>query len=156
SAVCRRADRVLQGAREEDGARMSRGKGKGGGQGMGHVRGKAAGAAGVLSVFATLVTPAAAQPAGSGSAKIIQVPLDEAAPKVNAGASRSDVRLGARSTLYITATYDPGIEVTLAEPVQLGGDFEVRRRVSSDREEDGKHVREWQLEVYAWELGELQ
>ena len=108
-----------------------------------------------LAVIAVMTATAAAQPAGSGSAKIIQIPLDESAPKVTAAASPSEVKLGTRFTVFVTATYDPGVEVNLAEPVQLGGDFEVRRRASTDRDEDGKHVREWQLEVYAWELGDL-
>src|SRR6185312_10433006 len=43
---------------------------------------------------------AVAQPAGS--AKIIQIPLDDAAPQVSAAASPSDVKLGARFTVFVT------------------------------------------------------
>jgi hypothetical protein len=68
------------------------------------------------------------------------------------------VRLGETFTLFITATYAPGVEVNLREPIEVGGAFEVgKRRTSPDRTNpDGRHVREWQLEIYAWELGNLQ
>ena len=105
-------------------------------------------------------TPAFAQPspnAGSGSAITIDIPKDSEAPEVSAAASPSDVKVGARFTLFITAIYADGVEVNLREPVDLGGAFEVTKRVSEDKPRaDGKHVREWQLEVYAWELGDLQ
>lgn len=99
---------------------------------------------------------AAAQPAGSGSAKIIQLPTDASAPEVRASASPTDIKLGARFTLFITASYGPGVEVNLPAVYQLGGAFEVKRTSSEDRTAaDGRHVREWQLDVYAWELGDL-
>ncbi len=94
---------------------------------------------------------------GSGGPTIIQLPPDVSAPEVSAAASPTEVRLGARFTLFVTAVYGDGVEVNLREPVELGGAFEVRRRVSEDHARaDGRHVREWQLDVYAWELGELQ
>ncbi|HEY3802626.1 MAG TPA: hypothetical protein VGL61_08450 [Kofleriaceae bacterium] len=98
---------------------------------------------------------AAAQPAGSG--KIIQVPLDDAAPEVQAAASPSDVKLGAQFTVFVTAVFGPGVTVNLREPIELGGSFEVRKHVSSDSvRADGRRQREWQLEVYAWDLGDLE
>ena len=88
---------------------------------------------------------------------IIQIPHDSEAPEVSAAASPSDVKLGARFTLFVTAIYGSGVEVNLREPVELGGAFEVTKRVSSDTPRaDGRHIREWQLEVYAWQLGELE
>ncbi|HUJ57108.1 MAG TPA: hypothetical protein VLX92_01385 [Kofleriaceae bacterium] len=103
---------------------------------------------------------AAAQPgsgsAGSGSARIIQLPMDAEAPEVSAAASPSDVRLGARFTLFVRAVYGPGVEVNLPAVIELGDAFEIARRATSDRPRaDGKRVREWQLELYAWELGDL-
>jgi hypothetical protein len=41
--------------------------------------------------------------------------------------------------------------------MDLGAAFEVRKKVSSDSlRPDGRHQREWQLEVYAWDLGDLE
>ncbi|HEY5947602.1 MAG TPA: BatD family protein [Kofleriaceae bacterium] len=99
--------------------------------------------------------------AGSGSAKPppqVIIPIDVVPPEVAAAASPSQVRLGDRFTLFITAVYSAGDEVNLREPVELGGDFEVaRKRVAADKvRPDGKREREWQLEVYAWDIGELR
>jgi hypothetical protein len=94
--------------------------------------------------------------AGSGSARIIQIPTDANAPQVSAAAAPTVVRLGGKFTVFITATFADGVEVNLREPVELGSAFEVRRKVSEDRvAADGRHTREWQLEVSAWELGDL-
>jgi hypothetical protein len=99
---------------------------------------------------------------GSGTRKpkkiVIQIPTDVVAPKVSASASPSQVRLGAAFTLFVQAEYTTGVEVNLQEPVDLGGAFEVTKKVSvADRvKPDGTHVREWQLAVFAWELGDLE
>ncbi len=94
--------------------------------------------------------------AGSGSARILQLPTDIAAPQVSAAASPTEVRLGGKFTVFLTATYGEGVEVNIREPIELGGPLEVTRKVSEDRKAaDGRHVREWQLEVIAWELGDL-
>jgi hypothetical protein len=66
------------------------------------------------------------------------------------------VRIGGKFTVFITATFGEGVEVNLREPVDLGAVFEVTRKVSEDKPtSDGRRVREWQLEVIAWELGDL-
>ncbi|NVB82148.1 MAG: hypothetical protein HOV81_27450 [Kofleriaceae bacterium] len=98
---------------------------------------------------------------GSGSAapkKItIIIPPDVQVPEVSAAASPPVLRLGEKFTLFVTATYSGDVQVNLREPIELGGAFEVKRKVSETRTlPDGRHVREWQLEVYAWELGELR
>ncbi|HEY4240267.1 MAG TPA: hypothetical protein VGM88_10640 [Kofleriaceae bacterium] len=94
---------------------------------------------------------------GSAGSNALNLPLDESAPKVNAAASPSQLMLGERFTLFVTATFDAGVEVNLREPLELGGAFEARRRVSEDRKAaDGRTVREWQIEVIAWDVGELQ
>ncbi|MGE3768740.1 MAG: hypothetical protein AB7L94_41195 [Kofleriaceae bacterium] len=80
-----------------------------------------------------------------------------AAPEVNASAFPTAVRLGGRFTLIVTATFGAGVEVNLKEPFDLGPAFEVRKRVSEDRPRgDGKTTREWQIDVLAWELGDLR
>jgi len=100
--------------------------------------------------------------AGSGSASkrkpiAIILPPEVTAPEVSAAASPSQVRLGERFTLFITATYVQGVEVNLREPLDVGEALEVKRKVSQDRVgPDGRHVREWQIEVFAWELGDLR
>ena len=97
--------------------------------------------------------------AGSGSngPTIIQLPTDVAAPEVNASAFPTAVRLGGRFTLIVTATFGAGVEVNLKEPFELGPAFEVRKRVSEDRPRgDGKTTREWQIDILAWELGDLR
>ncbi|MBA2544285.1 MAG: hypothetical protein H0V17_31865, partial [Deltaproteobacteria bacterium] len=97
--------------------------------------------------------------AGSGSGsgpRIIQVPNDVSAPTVSAAASPTVVRLGNKFTVFITATFGAGVEVNLREPLELGSAFEVVRRLSEDKPTgDGRTQREWQLEVIAWELGDL-
>jgi hypothetical protein len=94
--------------------------------------------------------------AGSGSARILQLPTDIAAPQVSAAASPTEVRLGGKLTVFLTATYGEGVEVNIREPIELGAALEVTRKVSEDRRAaDGRRVREWQLEVIAWELGDL-
>ncbi len=71
----------------------------------------------------------AAQP---GSAVVVQPPLEAGVPEVSAAASPSVVRLGAPFTVFVTIAFDPGVEVNLREPVDVGAAFEVRRRDSAD------------------------
>lgn len=97
--------------------------------------------------------------AGSSAPKKITIiiPPDVQVPDVRAAASPPVLRLGETFTLFVTATYGGDVEVNLREPIELGGAFEVTRKLSSTRTlPDGKREREWQLEVYAWELGELR
>jgi hypothetical protein len=89
---------------------------------------------------------------------MIIIPADVTPPEVSAAASPSLLRLGDRFTLFITAIYAADGEVNLREPLELGGAFEVvRKRVAADKTRpDGKREREWQIEVYAWDIGELR
>jgi len=94
---------------------------------------------------------------GSGARRIIQLPSETGAPEISAAASPTVVNLGGHFTLYLTATFGPGVEVNLREPVDLGPAFEVRRKLSEDRPGgDGRTVREWQIDVTPWELGDLR
>jgi len=93
----------------------------------------------------------------AGSGRIIRLPSATGAPEVSAAASPTVVSLGAHFTLYLTATFGKGVEVNLREPVDLGPAFEVRRKLSEDRPSgDGRTVREWQIDVTPWELGDLR
>ncbi len=111
----------------------------------------------VAVAVALAVAVAGVARADTGSAVLVQPPLEAGAPEVSAAASPSVVRLGAQLTLFVTVTFDPGVEVNLREPVELGPAFEVRTRDSRDRDgPNGKRVREYQLAVFAWEVGDLQ
>lgn len=94
---------------------------------------------------------------GSGAGKtIIPLSTDILAPQVTAAASPTLVRLGGKLTVFITATFADGVEVNLREPFELGPALEVTRKLTEDRAApEGRRTREWQLEVIAWELGDL-
>ncbi|MBL0220514.1 MAG: hypothetical protein IPQ07_42430 [Myxococcales bacterium] len=54
------------------------------------------------------------------------------------------------------AVIDPGVEANLREPFELGPSFEVKKKDSSDTARaDGKKIREWQVDVIAWDIGDL-
>lgn len=129
-------------------------------QGVGSGSSVGSGSAGVGSDSAVGSGSAAGSGSGAGSGSagiVIILPPDVQAPEVNAAASPSVVRLGDRFTLFITARHARDVEVNLREPVELGGAFEVKKKVSEDRANaDGTKTREWQLEVYAWDVGELR
>jgi hypothetical protein len=110
-----------------------------------------------LAIVCVLAGIASAQPAGSGQkGTAITIPLDDEAPQVSAAAAPSAVKLGSRFTLFVAATFAAGVTVNLREPLDLGGAFEVKKRVAVDSVDgDGQHRREWQIEVYAWDLGDL-
>lgn len=94
---------------------------------------------------------------GAGAAQRLRVPVEAGAPEVNAAASPTVVSLGGHFTLFVTAAFEPGVEVNLREPLDLGPAFEVRRRLSEDRRAAGGRItREWQLDVTPWQLGDLQ
>ena len=120
------------------------------------------------------VDPAPPQPPGSGSApgpgsagsgsgsgsgtgpRIIQVPTDINAPQVTASVGPTEVKLGDQFTLYVRATYAAGVVVNLQEPLDLGPAFEITKKDSQDEgQPDGRTMREWQIRVIAWELGDL-
>ncbi|MBA3461167.1 MAG: hypothetical protein H0T46_14480 [Deltaproteobacteria bacterium] len=84
------------------------------------------------------------------------MPSDISAPEVDASASPTAIRLGGRFTLFVSAVCDPGVEANLREPFELGPSFEIKRKDSKDTPRaDGKKIREWQVEVLAWDLGDL-
>jgi hypothetical protein len=85
----------------------------------------------------------------------VDLPIDIAAPSVVASVSSATVRLGTPFTLFITATFRSDVVVNIADPLDLGPAFELRRRTSIDQPRtDGKIERQWQLEVLPWELGD--
>lgn len=110
-----------------------------------------------LAIALAIPEVAAAQDAGAGGQVYIDPSDILGAPEVSAAASPSEVPIGSRFVLVITAAYDEGVTVNLPTRLDLGPAFEELRRTSTDkRRTDGKKVREWQIECLAWELGELQ
>lgn len=86
----------------------------------------------------------------------LEVPIEALAPTVSAAAERGEALLGAPFTVFVTAHAGVGISAALREPVNLGPAFEVRRKLASVRARgDGSRDYEWQLEVVAWEVGDL-
>ncbi|MBV8759797.1 MAG: hypothetical protein JO257_21080 [Deltaproteobacteria bacterium] len=112
-----------------------------------------------LALLLLLTTVAHADGSGSaaGSGVVIQLPVDADAPEVSAAASPTELMLGSRFTLFVTAVYNTGVEVNLPAGFDLGDTFEIKKTTSEDHvRADGKHVREWQLDVVAWDLGDLR
>ena len=106
------------------------------------------------SLWAMLALAAAVGTARADSP--FSMPPETAAPEVRALVAPGVVQLGDRFTLFVTAAFGDGVEVNLREPLTLGDAFEVTRRVSVDsRRTDGRREREWQIEVIAWDLGDV-
>jgi len=120
--------------------------------------GSAGSGAGSGSASGSSAAPGSDSGAGSSEAgQLLKIPLAAGAPEVNAAASPTVVNLGGHFTLFIRATFAPGVEVNLREPLDLGAAFEIRRRLSEDERADGgRTTREWQLDVTPWELGDVQ
>lgn len=83
-------------------------------------------------------------------------PLLFGQPEVAAVASPTEVRLGQPITLVVTAVYGNGVAVNLPDPLVLGDGFEAgRREVVEKLRSDGRRIKEWQIRVYPWEVGDL-
>lgn len=104
---------------------------------------------------------AAAQDAGMPDAGPIVVDgpdlLGLARPIASAAAAPSRVRLGDTLTLFIEVVYDEKVNVNLPATLDLDPYFEETRRTSSDeRRTDGTRKRTYQVQLRAWELGDLR
>ncbi|MEZ4365906.1 MAG: hypothetical protein R2939_06420 [Kofleriaceae bacterium] len=89
---------------------------------------------------------------------VVDAPYLLGQPEVTASAAPAQVRLGEPFTLYITAVHGADVTVNLPSTLALGDVLEeAPGRSSRDTvRADGKRVREWQVPVRAWALGELQ
>ncbi len=130
----------------------------------------------VLGAVLALAPAAAAQPiapdpalpgaavgsgSGSGSATapiIIDAPFIIGQPEVTGSAAPSEVRVGEIFTLYVTAIYGADVVVNLPATLALGGVLEESpgRSARDSKRADGKLVREWQVPLRAWMLGDVQ
>jgi hypothetical protein len=83
--------------------------------------------------------------------------LGLARPQVNAAAAPSVLRLGDTLTLFVEVVYDEKVTVSLPATLDLAPDFEETRRTSNDeRRTDGTRKRVYQVQLRAWELGDLR
>jgi hypothetical protein len=83
--------------------------------------------------------------------------LGLARPQASAAAAPSRVRLGDTLTLFVEVVYDEKVTVNLPATLDLDPYFEETRRSSSDeRRTDGTRKRTFQVQLRAWELGDLR
>ncbi len=83
--------------------------------------------------------------------------LGIARPVASAAAAPSRVRLGDTFTLFIDVVFDDQVTVNLAATLDLGDAFDEVKRTSTDQQRsDGTRKRSYQIQLRAWELGELR
>ena len=123
-----------------------------------------AGAGADAGASADAGTGAAAPPTGSADAAVgVLIPgLGQpgvAAPVAKAAVPASQVQLGRAFSVFITVTHDDGITVNLPASIEYGPGFEepseARRSTEDRRRPDGTAVREFELELVAWSVGDL-
>jgi hypothetical protein len=117
--------------------------------------------ASAVLIVCAIAMPAVAQDAGMPDAGPIVVDgpalLGMARPQASAAAAPSQVRLGDTLTLFIEVVYDEKVNVNLPATLDLDPYFEETRRSSSDeRRTDGTRKRTFQVQLRAWELGDLR
>lgn len=120
-----------------------------------------------LALLVAAASPAAAQDAGplvdggmpDAGPIVVDGPdlLGLARPQASAAAAPSRVRLGDTLTLFVEVVYDEKVNVNLPATLDLDPYFEEVRRSSSDeRRTDGTRKRTYQVQLRAWELGDLR
>jgi len=78
------------------------------------------------------------------------------APEVRAAVAQSSVELGRRFSLFVTIVRPPGVDVNIPAALPLGGSFEeVRRTFHDDTRADGMRVREYELQLMPWVVGDM-
>jgi hypothetical protein len=100
-----------------------------------------------------------AAPAPDAGPIIVDGPdlLGLARPQASAAAAPSRVRLGDTLTLFVDVVYDEKVTVNLPATLDLSPYFEETRRSSADeRRTDGTRKRTFQIQLRAWELGDLR
>jgi hypothetical protein len=82
---------------------------------------------------------------------------EEGAPTARAAVSAPQVELGRPFSLFVTVDRGEGVEVNLPSSLGLGEFVEEVRRVTNDRTTgDGTRVREFELQLIAWVIGDYQ
>lgn len=78
------------------------------------------------------------------------------APEVRAAVAQSSVELGRRFSLFVTIVRPAGVDVNIPAALPLGGSFEeVRRTFHDDTRADGMRVREYELQLMPWVVGDM-
>ncbi len=78
------------------------------------------------------------------------------APEVRAAVGQSTVELGRRFSLFVTIVRPAGVDVNIPAALPLGGSFEeVRRTFHDETRADGMRVREYELQLMPWVVGDL-
>lgn len=114
-----------------------------------------------LLILCAATHVASAQDAGvpDAGAIIVDGPdlMGLARPQASAAAAPSRVRLGDTLTLFIEVVYDEKVTINLPATLDLDPYFEETRRSSADeRRTDGTRKRTFQVQVRAWEVGDLR
>jgi hypothetical protein len=82
--------------------------------------------------------------------------VDIGRPQASAYASPSQLQLGETLTLYVEVVYDAQVTVNIPSTLDLAPAFDELRRTSHDElRTDGTRKRVYELELRAWELGDL-
>lgn len=100
-----------------------------------------------------------AAPGVDGGPVVVDGPglTDVPRPQASASASPSQLQLGETLTLFVEVVFDARVTVNLPSTLDLAPAFDELRRSSKDEvRRDGTVKRIYQLELRAWELGELQ
>ncbi|HTM20248.1 MAG TPA: hypothetical protein VL172_07070 [Kofleriaceae bacterium] len=79
------------------------------------------------------------------------------APTAHAAVSSGEVELGRPFSLFVTVDKPDGVEINLPSSLGLGEFVEEVRRVANDRTlDDGSKVREFELQLIPWVVGDYQ
>lgn len=103
-------------------------------------------------------TPDGGVPAPDGGPAAVDGPrlVDVSPPQVSASAAPSELPLGETFTLFVEVVFDEQLTVNLPSTLDLAPLFDELRRTSRDEvRTDGTRKRIYQLELRAWELGDL-
>ena len=116
-------------------------------------------------VLAAWTSPARASDAGvdAGSSVVdggvILVPVPNQPvdmPEVTAAATGDEVELATPFYVFVTVRHPVNTRVNLPATLEFGGTFEVLRHTSrTTRAQDGRSIREFELEVIAWDAGDF-
>ncbi len=86
------------------------------------------------------------------------LPPDFEAPEAMASPGVEEIQLGRPFSLFVSVTHPPGVRVNLPSVIpSLRGAFdELRRTSGTSKRADGTPVREFELELIPWVVGELR
>ncbi|MBK9030910.1 MAG: hypothetical protein IPL61_06150 [Myxococcales bacterium] len=78
-------------------------------------------------------------------------------PQVSASAAPTEMRLGDKFTLFVEVVFDEHVTVSVPSGLDLAPAFdELKRSTVDERRTDGTRKRVYQIQLQAWELGDLR